>query len=207
MNSLKLISVCICGSFLILSALSGVSNAAGDDNTDLAFKIKEAGKANGFYDRIKVLRLIHDKRTESIKWWSGPEAKPAESKAQGEATWSNESRVLTETIRGKWGGISFQATIMLSFDSTLGKYTAIWTDTLSNRMTYFLGTPDESGKKVTFVADAADALSREPVKLRLVMQMPKRTGVMTIEVFRTDTGGTEYKCLEIVSSKRVQRAA
>jgi len=189
---------------IVLSQL--VPGAIADDNKKLADSVKESAMANDFFKFLKPFRKIRGQREHVVKWWSSADASPVEGMGNGEAKWIHENRVISQTIKGLWLGTSFEATVLFGYDNTLGRYTCTWLDTLSNRMLFFTAQPAERGKTLTFTAQTGDALSRQPVQIRCVMHMPDRKGEMKTEFYRTDTGGTEYKFMEVVSKRRVLRA-
>lgn len=182
------------------------AHASAEDNKKLADAVKESSMANDFFKFLKPFRRIRSQRAHVVKWWSSADASPVESKGTGKVEWIQENRVISQTIKGVWLGVSYSATVLFGYDNTLGRYTVTWSDTLSNRMLFFIGQPNESGNVVTFTAKTGDALSRQPVQIRCVMQVPDRKGELKAEFFRTDTGGSEYKFMEIVSMKRIIRA-
>jgi len=184
-----------------------VSGVRAEDTKNLAAKVKKASLSNKFFDFIKPFRKIRGKRQHVAKWWPGADAPAVEFSANGEARWIHENRVISQKIKGNWLGENFEATVLFGYDNTLGEYTCLWSDTLSNRTVFFTGKRDEEGKTITFTAQTGDALSRQPVQIRCVMHLPDRKGEMKTEFYRTDTGGTEYKFMEVVSKRRVSRAA
>jgi Protein of unknown function (DUF1579) len=176
------------------------------DNKELAREVKESAMANDFSKFLKPFRKVRGRREHAIKWWPSAKAKPTACTGNGDAEWIHENRVISQEIKGTWLGAPFQATVIFGYDNTLGRYTCTWLDTLTNRMLFFTGKPQKNSKTITLTAQTGDALSREPVELRCVMHLPDRNGVLKTEFYRSDTGGTEYKFMEVVSRRRIIRA-
>ncbi len=190
----------VIGASTIAFSLSA-PRAAADDSKKLGSEVKESAMANDFSKFLKPFRKIRARRGHTVKWWISPDADPVECKGSGNAKWIHENRVISQTIKGTWLGASFEATVLFTYDNTLSRYTCTWLDTLSNRMLFFSGKPQEGSETLELTGQTGNALTRQPVQLRCVVQLPDRAGILKTVFYRTDTGGTEYKFMEVVSKK------
>jgi len=193
------------GATTMLFTSSVVSmNLSTDSDDDLRHAFKQIGAQNEFLAKLKPLR---GKYVQDLKWWRSADAEPVALQGRTDTNWLLESRFVKQQFDSKWLGMKFEATLILGYDAVAQHYTSVWMDTLGSRMIFSKGKLDESGETITFIGEYTDALTREPVTVRTVMQIPSKKDNTTVEMFRKGADGKEYKCLEVTNARFIPRGA
>lgn len=175
---------------------------AGD--AELREAVKQAARPGDFHRKIKKIK---GKYTHTIKWWRSPDAPPEESEGRGDTEWTLDGRFMVQKISAKWLDMRFKATLILGYDNSKGQYTSVWMDTLGTDMLFSKGTLDETEETITMRGEYIDVMTHEPVQVRSVFLLPAKKRGMKLEVYRTDSGGQEFKFLEVKTERRVMRGA
>ena len=193
------------GATTMLFTSSVVSmNLSMDSDDDLRHAFKQAGGQNEFLRKLKPLR---GKYVQDLKWWRSADAESVALQGRTETKWFMDSRFVKQKFKSKWLGMTFEATLILGYDGIAQHYTSVWMDTLGSRMIFSTGKLDESGETITLIGEYTDALTREPVTVRTVMQVPSKKENTKIEMFRKGADGKEYKCLEVTNARFIPRGA
>jgi len=195
----------VCGAAMMLFAGQALSDgeSAPTDN-DLREAVEQAASPDKNHRNFKSVRGMYE---QTIKWWRAPGSEPDESTSLADAEWILEQRFMQLQFKGKWLEKSFEAVLILGYDKAAEQYTAVWMDTLGTRTLFSRGTLDESGQAITVQGEYLDPGSGATIKTRAVMQLPDKKGETTVQVYRTTPDGTEYKFLDIVSTRKVVRGA
>ena len=193
---------CGVATLLLTTSVASMNNAGGGDE-ELRQALRQAGKRTEFHEK---LRHIRGKYAHSVKWWRAPGATAIESEGKGTTEWAFDGRFVTQQIKGKWMNLSFEAEIIVGYDNAAERYTAVWMDSLTNRTLFCTGKLDESGETITMHGEYVDVITREPVKVRSVFEVPSRQKKPRIEMYRTNSEGEEFKFLEVSSERWIPPA-
>ncbi len=195
----------VCGAVTMLCTARVASmDGSGAGDAELREAVKQAARPRDFHKKIKKIK---GKYTHAIKWWRSPDAAPDESEGRGDAEWTLDGRFMVQKIHAKWLDMPFKAMVVLGYDNATGQYTSVWMDTLGTKMMFSKGTLDEAGETITMQGEYVDVMTGEPVQVRSVFLLPARKRNMKLEMYRTDTGGEEFKFLEVNTERRVMRGA
>lgn len=201
----KLLGAFACGAVTMLFTAQVVSMTdPGVDDQALREAFKQANHRTEFDKKIKLYR---GKYEHNFKWWRSPGTAPHESMLRGGTEWVLDSRFMIQRMKGRWLDKSFEAMVILGYDHTNEQYSSVWMDTLGTRMLLSNGTLDESGDTITMRGEYGDAITREKVQVRIVFDVPSRSKKgFKLEMYRTDANGKEFKFLEAITTRYVQRA-
>jgi len=152
------------------------------------------------------LRKVTGKFEHSGQWWGGNGEAPVEVTGNSDTGTPMGNFLVVEELSIKWGGVAFKAQAMLGYDSGSKEYKAVWIDDMSGRMILLRGPYEEKSKEIILTGDFVDAGTREPTEMRAVVVLPTRQEAGSVTLFRKDSGGTEYKFLEMETKARIFRA-
>ncbi len=136
------------------------------------------------------------------KFWMDP-TKPPEV-GVGTAKW--KSLFGGRYFMLDWDGKSemmgpFQGLGISGYDNVAKKYVDVWMDSMSTGMMFSWGSPDASGKVITYEGEYHDPMTGQKKKLRSVLRIVSDTE-MTFEMFDKGPDGKEFRNAEIVYHKK-----
>jgi hypothetical protein len=135
------------------------------------------------------------------KFWTAPDAPPAESKASSTNTMVLGGRYLHQEHHGTMFGKPFEGIGYSGYDNTQRKYTNVWMDNASTLLMTGTGTADASGKVMTSTGEWDDpGAPGKKKKWRTVLTI-ESADKHTFEMFE-ELAGKECKSLEIVYTRK-----
>ena len=195
----------VCGAVVMLFTSQVVSQSdTGLDDAGLRRAVEQASSPTKYH---KNFRPVRGRYEQTVKWWAAPGAAAKESTCLSDTEWLLGARFMMQTVEGRWLDKSFQAVAILGYDRGAEQYTSVWMDTLGTKMLFSKGTYDEAAKTITMQGEYVDAISRQTIKTRMIMQLPDGKGGTSIEMYRTASDGSEYKFLDVISKRKVLRGA
>lgn len=149
----------------------------------------------------KLARLVGTWEART-KFWMDP-TQPAEE-GTGTAKW--KSMYDNRYFMLEWDGKSekmgpFQGLGISGYDNVAKKYVDVWMDSMSTGILISWGTPDASGKVITYVGEMHDPMTGQLKKSRSILRLVSETE-MTYEMFDKGPDGKEYRNMEIVYRKK-----
>ncbi|GAB2508857.1 hypothetical protein GCM10027084_25170 [Pseudoxanthomonas sangjuensis] len=90
--------------------------------------------------------------------WMDPSAPPAESTGKDVSEAIFGGRQIRTTFNGSWAGQAFEGFGLTGYDNVRGKYTTLWTDSMSTGMFTADGEYDPATKTYTFSGQMADPM-------------------------------------------------
>ena len=136
----------------------------------------------------------------AVKAWGDPAQPPMESTATATFTVINDGRFVREDLRG---GLSptYTGLLIAGYDRALGKYTLVWSDSMTTSMMCATGTSADDGATITYTATMADCMdARRMMDIRIVVKHVDADHIR-FELFAARDGG-EAKAVEIDYTRR-----
>lgn len=132
--------------------------------------------------------------------WMGPGAEPVVSKATAE-------------FRLKWGGRfveqrykceapAFEGFAIEGYDNVKKQYVSMWIDSLSTGIFVSYGTPDETGKEVTYIGKMDDPMTGVKDKVIKMVGREVSDDEAVFVMYDKAPDGTEYKHMEMKYTRR-----
>lgn len=135
-----------------------------------------------------------------VKWWAAPGEPPQESEGAMTAEWILGGRFVREIFESYSPEMPFEGMGLYGYDNLRGKYCSIWVDSMSTAIMVTEGTSLNGGKELEFVGEHLDALTREPVKSRMVFTVENQDRY-EFSAFEPTPDGGERKGLEIIYTR------
>ena len=113
-----------------------------------------------------------------------------------------DGRYCQEVVSGQMMGQPFSGMGLTGYDNVLGKYVSTWNDNLGTGIMTSTGTPDASGKVITWVGVMSDPMTGKASKERMVTTIVDNDH-HTFEMYGTPPGGKkEMKMMTIEYSRK-----
>jgi hypothetical protein len=113
-----------------------------------------------------------------------------------------DGRYCQEVTSGQMMGQPFSGMGLTGYDNVLGKYVSTWVDNFGTGLMTSVGTPDASGKVITWIGTMSDPVTGKPTKERMVTTI-KDDDHHTFEMYGTPPGGKkEMKMMTIEYSRK-----
>jgi hypothetical protein len=113
-----------------------------------------------------------------------------------------DGRYCQEVTSGQMMGQPFSGMGLTGYDNVLGKYVSTWVDNFGTGIMTSVGTPDASGKVITWIGTMSDPVAGKPTKERMVTTI-KDDDHHTFEMYGTPPGGKkEMKMMTIEYSRK-----
>ena len=185
----------------VTSLGSGGSGISDEDLREAMKQYANVGKGH------RNLKNVKPRNAQKIKWWSAADSAPRESESRSEGDWILDSRFLTQTIKGDWLGISFEAYAILGYDNATEEYQLVWMTDRSTRMVFSHGKCDSSGQVITLHGEYYDPIAEKTRQIKTVLKILDKKGNMLFTLFDVTLPDEEFKVLEVESTKWVARGA
>ena len=150
----------------------------------------------------KKLEQMSGEWKSDVKCWMDPQGEPMKSQGTSKNQMILGGRFLACEFNGEMMGQPYNGHHLMGFDNTKGKFFSIWIDNMNTGYMAADGSPDASGKSLTFTSTYDCPVKKMPVKMRMVTTMIDND-TQKFEMFGSDAGGPEMKQMEILS-KRVK---
>ena len=148
----------------------------------------------------KLLSKMAGRWDMAIKYRMNSEMPVVESKGTCERKWILGNRFLLEEFDGGNLAMPFQGLAIYGYDSFEQKYTSVWVDTMSTAITTNLGTCRDACELITFIGQHGDPWTGTKRPSRGVTRFVNDTRHV-LELYEPDSGGKEFKILEIVYTR------
>lgn len=170
----------------------------GDTKMAEMFQKAEAAAQPG--EAHKLLATLAGDWHADVKCWMPGQAEPAANQGKSEAKMILGDRFLHEEFSGEFMGKSFKGIGITGYDNVTKKYTSIWLDDMSTSIMKTEGTPDDTGKVITFTGDmVCPAEGKEkPVKIVITIVSPEKH----IFEMHDPSLGEKSKTMEITYTKK-----
>jgi hypothetical protein len=167
---------------LVLGGFIAASFAAPQDEKD-AEKMKKMMEMMATYKKAAVPTEIHKNLAAMAGTWEqkcdfGGTATPGTVEYRSILGGRFVVGESTMKMMGPNGGPGeeMQGFHVLGYDNVLKQFQSVWTDSMSTGIMFSTGTPDASGKVVTFESVAKDAVTPEgrPFKMVMTLESPDK---------------------------------
>jgi len=125
-----------------------------------------------------------------------------ESEGTCRRKWVLGRRFVLEEFDGGNLGLPFQGLAIYGYDAFGDKYTSVWVDTTSTAVTTSFGTCRDECKLIAFTGHHGDPWSGTMRNSRGVTRL-ESDDAHVLELYEPDSGGREFKVLEIVYTRAV----
>jgi hypothetical protein len=139
--------------------------------------------------------------TATATQWREANATPMEFRGMLNSTWVLDQRFLRNEFLSDKEGMPFQGVSFIGYNPAGGEYQGVWMDTTSNEIAHSTGEWNAGTKTLTLNGEFTDPQTNQKMTTRTEarQESPDR---FTWEMFNTPQGGTEFKSLQIVFTKR-----
>jgi hypothetical protein len=148
----------------------------------------------------KLLAKLAGDWQVKMKVWFEPGKPPTESTGAMKRKMILGGRYLQEEFEAKLGDEPFSGLGIVGYDRLRKKFVTTWADSMSTGVLVSDGTYDADKKSFIYLNDDVDAAGKK-TKGRDVLRIDS-DDQLTFEMFRTPEGGTEFKALEIIYTRR-----
>jgi Protein of unknown function (DUF1579) len=136
-----------------------------------------------------------------VKMFMAPGAPPTGGGGVSENTWALGGRWVEQQFTGTFMGMPFQGIGYTGYDNIKKKYVGTWMDNMMTAMMVSEGTPDASGKSITFTSTMDDPMTGKssPVKETVTVVDEDHH---TLEMWGPGPDGKVFKMMEINYSRK-----
>src|SRR5262249_52758991 len=135
-----------------------------------------------------MLAKLAGEWTCTVKYQMDPAQPWQESQSTATVTTLMDGRYVQETDSGQMGGMPFTGMGVYGFDNVGGRYVSTWIEKRGTGIETSVGTPDASGKVITWSSTMNDPMTGKPMKSRMVTTMIDDNH-HTLEMFGIPPGG------------------
>jgi len=195
----------VCGAMvmLLMGDIASIG-APAEGEQELRQAVEQSARISDFHTKLKPIKGAYDQK---MKWWPAPGAEPLEAESWSDTEWLMGYRFMMQKVKGKWLDMPFEGLAILGYDTSANEYNYVWFDTLGTKMLFSRGACPDPCVSITMHGEYLDALTGETVKARSVLAVPDRKGETTLELYRTTSGGDEFKFLEVASTRKLRTGA
>src|SRR5262249_23711804 len=118
-----------------------------------------------------MLAKLAGEWTCTVKYQMDPAQPWQEAQSTAAVTTLMDGRYVQETDSGQVAGMPFTGMGVYGFDNVSGKYVSTWIDNMGTGIETSVGTPDASGKVITWSSTMNDPMTGKPMKSRMVTTM------------------------------------
>ncbi|MFH1746294.1 MAG: DUF1579 domain-containing protein [Planctomycetota bacterium] len=180
----------------VISQDKGTAQPPKDDEMS---QMMDQGKA------LNAKGAEHEKFAKAVgKWktitkmWKGPGTEPTVSEGTAEFRTLLDGRYLEQKYQCDMMGESYEGIGIEGYDLTKKKYVSIWMDNTSTGIYMTTGTPDKSGKVITYIGKMDDPMSGQKDKVVKYVAREINPDHLVFEMYDTMPDGKEFKTMEIV---------
>lgn len=131
------------------------------------------------------------------KMWMDPKSPAMESTCKTEIKMLMDGRYMSIDTAGEMPGMGmFMGHGIVGFDNVSRKFQMTWIDSMSTQIMNGTGELSADQKTMTWTMWMNDPVSKQPTKFREVDRYLS-DNEFTLEMYGPDSGGTEYKMMEI----------
>ena len=153
-----------------------------------------------------MLTKMAGKWTCRVRYQMDPSQPWQESQSTATVTTLMDGRYIQEVDAGQMGGMPFSGMGLYGYDNVSGKYVSTWIDNMGTGIETSVGTPDVSGKVITWVATMNDPVSGKTKSSRMVTTVIDDNH-HTLEMFGVPPGGAKEAKMMTIDYVRKQESA
>ncbi len=152
-------------------------------------------------DAHKKLGAMVGTFNTDVKMWMDPAAPPTGGTGVSENTWALDGRFVEQRFNGTFMGMPFHGIGYTGYDNIKKHYIGSWMDNMTTSMMVSEGTPDASGKSITFMSTMDDPMTGKssPVKETVTVVDGDHH---TLEMWGPGPDGKMFKMMEIAYSRK-----
>ncbi|MGD8453027.1 MAG: DUF1579 domain-containing protein [Phycisphaerae bacterium] len=136
------------------------------------------------------------------RMWPAPGAPVMESKAEAVFKTILDGRYLQQDYKCDAPEMAFDGLDLIGYDNLKKKYVSLWIDSMSTGMYLSLGSPDATGKVVTYYGFTDDPMTGERDKMSRTVWREESSDRLVLEMYEKPAGADEFKIMEIVYTRR-----
>jgi len=150
----------------------------------------------------KKLQAMAGSWNFTTRWWQDPSAAPTESKGTSEAQTILGGRFVQESVTGEMQGSPFHGIGITGYDNFKQKYVTMWMDEMSTTVMISYGTPDVSGKVITFEGTYDDLATGQKDKKFKSISRIVNDDKHIYESYEYGADGKEFKNFDVTYSRK-----
>jgi hypothetical protein len=152
-------------------------------------------------DAHKKLGAMVGTFNTDVKMYMEPGAPPTGGSGVSENTWALDGRFVEQRFNGTFMGMPFHGIGYTGYDNIKKKYIGSWMDNMTTSMMVSEGTPDATGKSITFTSTMDDPMTGKssPVKETVTIVDDDHH---TLEMWGAGPDGKMFKMMEIAYSRK-----
>jgi hypothetical protein len=148
-----------------------------------------------------MLMAQNGKWSEESTMWMAPGAPPTKSKMSCVNTMIMGGRYQQSRHSGIMENMPFEGISTLGYDNAKKLFVSSWIDNMGTGISYTEGPWDEASKTITLKGKMTDPMGGKDIMVRQVLTMIDATH-HKLEMYNTQAGQQEYKCMEITMTKQ-----
>jgi hypothetical protein len=152
-------------------------------------------------DAHKKLEAVVGTFTTKTTATMDPTKPPEVTEGVSENKWVLGGRFVEQRFEGKAMGQPFSGIGYTGYDNYKKKYVGAWMDNLGTMIMTSTGTPDASGKKITFWSTMDDVVLKKSVKIKALVTIVDNDH-HTYEMWAPDPSGKLSKNLEVQYTRK-----
>jgi hypothetical protein len=149
----------------------------------------------------EMLKSQDGKWDAKITSWMAPGAPPTESKGTATNRMIMGGRYQEAKFTGSFSGMPFEGQSIVGYDNIKKVFVSTWVDNMGTGIMVTEGPWDEASKSITFTGTMTDPTTGKDCKIREIMTFVDAK-TQKMEMYNTPAGGSEYKAMEIVYTKK-----
>jgi hypothetical protein len=152
-------------------------------------------------DAHKKLGAMVGTFNTDVKMYPQPGAPAVSGSGVSENTWALDGRFVEQRFNGTFMGMPFHGIGYTGYDNIKKHYIGSWMDNMTTSMMVSEGTPDATGKSITFTSTMDDPMTGKssPVKETVTVVDDDHH---TLEMWGAGPDGKMFKMMEIAYSRK-----
>ena len=169
---------------------------------DQAAMMEKMAKAAAPGPQHEMLKKMAGEWNATVKYQMDPSQPAQEEHSTSTITSLMDGRYSQEVTSGQMMGQPFSGMGITGYDNVIGKYVSTWIDNMGTGILTSQGTPDASGKVITWIGTMSDPVTGKITKERMVTTFADDDH-HTFEMYGTPPGAKkEMKMMTIEYSRK-----
>jgi hypothetical protein len=182
---------------LAIAADDPKAKAAAQQQAEMEAMMKAATPG----DAHKKLGAMVGTFNTDVKMWMAPGTPPTGGTGVAENSWALDGRFLEQRFTGTFMGMPFHGIGYTGYDNIKKHYIGSWMDNMTTSMMVSEGTPDATGKSITFTSTMDDPMTGKSSEIKETVTVVDNDH-HTLEMWGAGPDGKMFKMMEIAYSRK-----
>ena len=182
---------------LAIAADDPKAKAAAQQQAEMEAMMKAATPG----DAHKKLGAMVGTFNTDVKMWMAPGTPPTGGTGVAENSWALDGRFLEQRFTGTFMGMPFHGIGYTGYDNIKKHYIGSWMDNMTTSMMVSTGTPDATGKSITFTSTMDDPMTGKSSEVKETVTVVDNDH-HTLEMWGAGPDGKMFKMMEIAYSRK-----